>query len=235
MEDVGGLPVPDTTGGSGRYEIRQSEAGPFIYCREAPSVSVRVDRSLAFSEADAQKLGERVILLDGVGQFAPTMDGKRQLYNLDHHAACLRSFTLASCEQALIVVVKGLSLDKGDWTIYANEPDLDTLLAPWILLNFRRVPQLSQEARDRPLPLVRFEGALDSNGAHVAEFCGLPSAALERARADVQQLFEHEQQIRKAGEWSALDPLEFAVEMLQEIDAAVYGPGELGEFAEVEH
>jgi hypothetical protein len=228
--------VPETSeAGSGRYEIRQSENGPFVYCKEAPSVSVRMDRSIAYSEADAQKLGERVILLDGVGQFAPMIDGRRQLYNLDHHAECLRSFTLASCEQALIVVAKGLALDKGDWTIYANDPDLDTLLSIWILLNFRRLPNLSRQARDTLLPVVRLEGAIDSNGAEIAEYCGLPSTALEEARAGVQCLFEKERQIKHAGNWAQLDPLDFTVEMLQEIDAFVYGPGEIGDFAEVEH
>jgi hypothetical protein len=228
--------VPEASdAGSGRYEIRQSEHGPFIYCKEAPSVSVRVDRALAFSEADAQKLGERVILLDGVGQFAPTIDSRRQLYNLDHHADCLRSFTIASCEQALIVVVKGLPLDMGDWTIYANDPDLDTLLAIWLLLNFRRIPNLSRDARDTLLPLVRLEGAIDSNGAEIAEYCGLPSDAIEVARSNVEALFEKERQIKQSGNWAQLDPLDFTVEMLQELDAFIYGPGELGDFAEVEH
>src|SRR5262245_37223019 len=50
-----------------RYEVRESDGARSLRCKELPGVLVRVDSKYAFSEADARKLGERVILLDGAG------------------------------------------------------------------------------------------------------------------------------------------------------------------------
>ena len=67
------------------------------------------------------------------------MDHERQVYNFDHHEGCVRAFTLASCEQTLVMYMKGLDLQGREWNIFANEPDLDTILAIWILLNHSRI------------------------------------------------------------------------------------------------
>jgi hypothetical protein len=165
-----------------RYEVRETDGRRMLRCKEAPGVLVSLDREHSFSEADAKKLGERTILLDGAGRFGPLLDNERLLYNLDHHEGCVRSFTLAACEQALLLVVKGLQLDKGSWTVYANEPDLDTVCAIWVLLNHRRLRELPPEARDRIVPLLRLEGAIDGNGFDAAEWCGLPVRALRHVR-----------------------------------------------------
>ncbi len=218
-----------------RYDQREVEGRTLVYCREVPGVRVSVERDHAFSESDAQKLGPRVVLLDGVGQFGPTIDNARQLYNLDHHEHVIRAFTLATCEQALVLVLKGLELDKGDWIIYANEPDLDTLLAIWVLLNYRRVRDLSGEARDRLAPLLRLEGAIDANGAEIGEWCGLPSGELVRPRELLNRLFDREQSIKRRGVWREIDLAQFTLRMLGEIDRLIYSPEELGEVASVEH
>jgi hypothetical protein len=218
-----------------RYDQREVEGRVYVFCREVPGVRLSVDREHSFSESDAQKLGPRTVLLDGVGQFGPTVDNARQLYNLDHHEHVIRAFTLATCEQALVLVLKGLELDKGDWTIYANEPDLDTLLAIWVLLNYRRVRTLSPEARDRLAPLLRMEGAIDSNGAEIGEWCGLPAEELSRTRELLERLFEREQAIKRRGAWREIDLVQFTLRMLGEIDHLIYSPEELGEVASVEH
>jgi hypothetical protein len=218
-----------------RYDLREVGGRTYLFCKEVPGVRASVEREHAFSESEAQKLGPRVVLLDGVGQFGPLIDNTRQLYNLDHHEQVLRAFTLATCEQALVLVVKGLELDKGDWTLYANEPDLDTVLAIWVLLNYRRVRDLSPEARDRLAPLLRLEGAIDANGREVGEWCGLPGAELARTRERLDRLFEREQAIKRRGAWREIDLAQFTLRMLGEVDRLVYSPEELGEVASVEH
>ncbi|MDA8019727.1 MAG: hypothetical protein MPN21_19990 [Thermoanaerobaculia bacterium] len=217
-----------------RYEFRDTEDGRQLVCKEAPGVFVRVERSLVFSEQEARRLGERTILLDGVGAFAPLVDGAAHLYNLDHHEGCLRAFTLASCEQALVLVLKGLELGRGDWSIYANEPDLDTVFAIWTLLNYRRLREFDDEARDRIVPLLRLEGAIDANGFEVAEFCGLPQAALRREKARLDRLMQDELEAKRSGIWSNSDPAEYTLELLCEIDRMVYRPSDFQDFASIE-
>ena len=109
-----------------------------------------------------------------------------------------RAFTLATCEQALVLVAKGLDLDRGSWTLYANEPDLDAVLAIWILLNHRRVTQLGDDAQQVLFPLVRLEGAIDAGGTETAAFCGLAEPALGESRARLEHLYRREQTLRVA-------------------------------------
>jgi hypothetical protein len=224
-----------TTQSRGRYGIRTTEGGRFLVCREAPGVAVRVDPAASFSEAEARKLGERVILIDGVGQFGPLFDNTRQVYNLDHHEGCIRAVTLASCEQALVLVLQGLELDRADWTVYANDPDLDTVFAIWVLLNHRRIPELGPETRDVLLPLIRLEGAIDANGAELAEFCGLRQDTLRESQAILDRLFERARERESGGpDGSPVDPLEFTLGMLVELDQLVYSTDDLRDFVDVE-
>lgn len=217
-----------------RYEIRDLEDGRVLLCSEAPAVSVSIDRRHVFSEAEARRLGERVILLDGAGQFAPLIDDGVHLYNLDHHRECLRAFTLATCEQALLLVLKGLGLDKGVWAIYANEPDLDTLFAIWILLNHRRVRTLSPEQRDAILPLLRLEGAIDANGFEIAEHCGLPQELVASEKERLDRLHSSELELKKSGAWSEVDLYEYTLEMLLRIDHQVYRSTDFHDYASVD-
>jgi len=217
-----------------RYRVREEDEGSSLRCLEAPGVEVRIFRSFAYSEVDARKLGERVIFLDGAGQFAPTLDHERKLYNLDHHQGCLRAFTLATCEQALVLVAKGLDLDSGNWTVYANEPDLDTIFAIWVLLNYRRVRTLKKESRDILLPLLRLEGAIDANGLEIGELCGLPVEVLESARKELDLLHRAELELKKSGHWGKTDLARYTRGMLAEIDGLVYNPADFEHFTSIE-
>ncbi len=221
-------PLPD------RYEVRDTEKSRFLLCDEAPRVKVFIDRSYSFSESESQELGERVILLDGAGRFGPTLDNAAKLYNLDHHEGCERLFTLATCEQALLLVHSGLKLSEGDWTVYANEPDLDTVLAIWVLLNFARLRELSAESRDVLLPMLRLEGAIDANGAELAAFCGLPERVREEANQRLEWLLRRERAYKTRGLWSSSDPLEFTAEVIREIDALVYSSLDFTEYDRLE-
>ncbi len=215
-----------------RYEIREVDGQRILRCKEAPGLGVRCDRGFAFSESEARKLGEFTLLLDGAGQFSPLVDDLRHLYNLDHHAGCQRAFTLATCEQALILVLKGLDLDKGDWTIYVNEPDLDTLFAIWVLLNYRRVRALSPAARDVVFPLLRLEGAIDANGFEVAEACGLTQDQLHTERARLDQLHQRELAARQSGAWA--DLAQYCLDMLFAIDKLVFSGADFSDVPEIE-
>ncbi|MEM7354858.1 MAG: hypothetical protein AAF657_28880 [Acidobacteriota bacterium] len=217
-----------------RYEIRDREDGRMLMCGEAPRVAVSIDRNHQFSEADARRLGERVVFLDGAGQFAPVIDNNQQLYNLDHHQDCLRAFTLATCQQALIVVVKGLELDRGDWTVFANEPDLDTVFAIWVLLNHRRVRQLTPQQRDLILPLIHLEGAIDANGFELAEHCGLPQAVYLAEKERLDKLHAIELELKSSGGWQEADLVEYTRSMLLEIDRLVYHSTDLTDYASVD-
>jgi hypothetical protein len=217
-----------------RYAVRERESGRFLSCDEAPGVAVSVDRKHAFSETDARRLGERVILLDGAGQFGPLIDDAGHVYNLDHHEGCVRAFTLSTCEQALILVLKGLRLDKGDWTVYANEPDLDTIFAVWLLLNYRRVRDMRPDQRDVLLPLLRLEGAIDANGLEVADFCGLPREALAAARERIDRLHGEELDVKRSGVWSEIDQYQYTLDKLLALDHLVYRAADFGDYASIE-
>ena len=217
-----------------RYQLRDRTEGPVLLSSEAPGVSVQIRRGLAYSEAEARKLGERVVLLDGAGQFGPVVDDNAHLYNLDHHDDCLRSFTLATCEQALILVLKGLQLDKGDWTIYANDPDLDTVFAIWVLLNYRRVRVLNTRQRDAILPLLRLEGAIDANGFEIGEHCGLPRALFEQEKKKLDALHAHELEIKGRGDWGQIDFVEYTRDMLLRIDALVFTSADFDDYTSVD-
>ncbi|MCP3956258.1 MAG: hypothetical protein GY719_00210 [bacterium] len=227
-EEPAGTGLPD------RYEIREREDGRSLHCGEAPGVAVSINQRHQFSEAEARRLGERVVFLDGAGQFGPVIDNKQQLYNLDHHQDCLRAFTLATCEQALIMVLKGLDLDQGDWTVYANEPDLDTLFAIWVLLNHRRVRQLTPVQRDAILPLLHLEGAIDANGFEIGAHCGLPQELLTAEKARLDVLHRRELDLKGAGGWNEADLVEYSREMLLAIDQLVYQPSDFDDYARVE-
>ena len=217
-----------------RYEIRDNDEARYLHCKEAPGLGVSINRAYCVGETEARKLGNHIILLDGAGQFAPLLDDNQQLYNLDHHIGCLRAFTVATCEQALILVLKGLELDKGDWKIYANEPDLDTVFAIWVLLNHRRLRQLRPEARDVILPMLRLEGTIDANGFELAEYCGLPQAALTAARERIDHLHSRELEAKRSGDWGQMDLTAYTLEMLAEIDGMVYVPADFQDFTSIE-
>ncbi|MEM1182352.1 MAG: hypothetical protein AAGM22_28660 [Acidobacteriota bacterium] len=217
-----------------RYDIRERDGREVLICREAPGLAVRLDRRFAFSEAEARKLPERSILLDGAGAFGPLVDDAAHLYNLDHHDGCLRAFTLATCEQALVLVNKGLELDKGEWTVYANEPDLDTVFALWVLLNYRRVRSLDRETRDRIVPMLRLEGAIDANGFELAELCGLPQETLGVEKARLDEIHRLELEAKRSGRWNQGDLLAYTHDMLLEIDRRVFRGSDFSDYASVE-
>ena len=93
-----------------RYRIKQERDGEVLTCVEAPTVTVRVKQGFCVTANAARSFPPGSIFLDGAAQGKPFIDPKRQIYNLDHHEGCVRAFTLSTCEQAMVLIRKGLDL-----------------------------------------------------------------------------------------------------------------------------
>lgn len=205
-----------------RYSIRSKGDKREVVCTESPSLAVRVERGLSTPSSALRKAPPGSIYVDGAAQGGPFVDTERGVLNLDHHEGCVRSFTLSTCEQAMVLTRKGLDLKGREWTIYANDPDLDTVLAIWILLNHVRLNDVNPEIRRRIIPLVRLEGTIDAHGLEMQEFCGFPAKQQEKIFAQLEQLRGEELALKKEGKWGEIDFLQYTSEVLRAIDALVY-------------
>ncbi len=204
-----------------RYFIQDENGERFLHCREAPEVKVRIEHGLSFTAAAAHKAAEGSIFLDGVAQGPPFIDAERRVFNLDHHADCVRQFTLSSCEQALVLVRRGLDLREHSWTLYATDPDLDTVLALWVLLNAQHLADNAQ-VFSAIAPLVRVEGAIDVHGRDRVDLAALPAEALAHALAQLDALHGAELTARRGGSWERVEPLVFAAEQLRALDDVIF-------------
>ncbi|MEW6668491.1 MAG: lysostaphin resistance A-like protein [Thermodesulfobacteriota bacterium] len=215
-EEVPGEELPD------RYSIRSRGDERELICSESPTLSVRVVRGLSISSSAARKSPPGSIYLDGAAEGEPFLDAERGVFNLDHHEGCLRSFTLATCEQAVILTRKGLDLRGRDWTIYANDPDLDTVFAIWVLLNHVRLNDSNPEIRTKVMPLIRLEGIIDAHGLEMKELCGFSAEQQEKTLAELEHLRRQEVGLKKNGEWGKIDFVQYTADLLRAIVARVY-------------
>jgi len=216
-----------------RYRVKRQSDGQALICVEAPTIRVCIRRGVSVTATAARSAAPGSIFLDGAAHGEPFLDPKREVYNLDHHEGCVRAFTLATCEQAMVLLRKGLDLRKRDWTVYANDPDLDTVLAIWVLLNHIRLKE-STEARQRAMPLIRLQGVTDAQGLELQELCGFPPTLLTEVRGWMAALRQQEIDIKARRRWRELDLLEYTAAVLHAIDALVYPPAQLEGVEEVE-
>jgi len=217
-----------------RYRVRENGGVRTLCCSEAPTVSVRIIRGRAVPEAVARKAEPGSIYLDGAAQGPPFVDPQRSVYNLDHHEGCVRPFTLATCEQAMVLVRRLTDLRRRDWTVWANDIDLDTVLAIWVLLNHHRLNGDDPGPRETVMPLLRLESTIDVHGIGNLELSGLPPEALEAAGSWMSALQEREKTLRARGRWENLDPFDYLVDRLHAIDSHVYPPGTFDDVQDVE-
>ncbi len=215
-----------------RYITREADDRRYVVCREAPNVRVYVERGLSVSASTAVKSDAGTIFLDGVAQSPPFLDSERDVFNLDHHEGCVRLFTLSTCEQAYILIRKGLNLGEREWEILANEPDLDTVLAIWLLLNHKRVAETKEEEdiRQNLVPLVRLEGLIDVHGMSLVEMSCLPAGPLEETKNRIEKLREQEVELKRKGRWGDIDFSEYTAGVLQAIDRMIYSPWHFTDF-----
>jgi hypothetical protein len=198
---------------------------PGLGCVDAPNVRLFVERGLAVSEESRARFPGHSVFLDGVYDGPPFLDNKNRQYSLDHHAGCLRPFTLATCEQAALMVLQGLPLDEGEWRLFVNEPDLDSVLASWLLLNHRVLRADGFRLLRRAMPLVRVEGLIDSHGLEMDAFLGMPSRLVEAEKARIVQLRALETTLKATGEWETTEPAAYVRSVLGEIDEELLGTG----------
>ena len=204
-----------------RYSIRPKGDKRELICRESPTMSVRIERGMTVPASATHKAPPGTIYLDGVAEGGPFLDAEKAIFNLDHHEGCVRSFTLATCEQAMVLIRKGLDLQTKDWTIFANDPDLDTVLAIWLLLNHMRLND-DPEIRRKIMPLVRLQGTIDAHGLEMQELCAFPPEMKELLFADLEKLRNKEVVLKKEKKWQELDFLEYTADVLRAIDALIY-------------
>ena len=226
--DIAGTVFPD------RYAVKQVGTDRVLTCLEAPNLQVIIKAGLTITASAARKAPPGTIYLDGVAQSEPFLDHEKKVYNLDHHEGCVRTFTLATCEQALVMCVKGLDLRDREWKIFANEPDLDTILSIWIILNHQRINNREAIHRRSLFALVRLEGVIDALGLEMRELSGLPVELLQKLMRVIDRLRMQELELKKAGEWTKTDFLEYTIGVLRKLDQFLIKLGELDDFKGVE-
>ena len=218
----------------GRYRIKQGVRGAVLTCVEAPTVRVRIQHGLCATATAARSAAAGSIFLDGAARGAPFLDSKREVYNLDHHEGCVRPFTLATCEQAVVLIRTGLDLRKRDWTVFANDADLDTVLAIWVLLNHIRLNDGRGATRARVMPLLRLQGVVDALGLEQQDLCGLPPEVLTETQTWIERLRTPELAAKGRGRWQDLDLLEHTADRLRAIDRLIYPPKQFDDLEEID-
>lgn len=234
LENAVAKPGAAGTGFPDRYAIKEVASQRILTCLEAPNLQVIIKKGLTVTASAARKAPAGTIYLDGVAQTEPFLDHDKKVYNLDHHEGCVRTFTLATCEQALIMCVKGLDLRDREWKIYANEPDLDTILSIWIILNHQRINNREAIQRRSLFALVRLEGIIDALGLELRELSGLPEDLLQKLMRIIDRLRAEELELKKAGNWTQTDYLEYTIRVLKKLDQFLIKLGELDDFKGVE-
>jgi hypothetical protein len=102
------------------------------------------------------------LYLDGACR-GPFVDLVKPAISFDHHADCIRTFTLATCQQ--VEVALRLGLDVGSYrSIVMNDLDADTIVAAWLLDAAARQSGLAWLADPRITELVAQIGFVDAHG-----------------------------------------------------------------------
>lgn len=171
-----------------RYKLVASPEGDLVACVNAPNVLLRIQRGVAVTRGGLKRYPRQSVFIDGAFAGAPFLDNKRRQYSLDHHAGCVRSFTLAACEQAAAMVFHGLPLHEGEWLLLVNGIDLDSLLAAWILMNQPELRRDANKLLGEIMGFVRAEGVIDGHGIEAGILTGLPPASLEAAEAKIKAI-----------------------------------------------
>jgi hypothetical protein len=171
-----------------RYRILSGAEGRLVACANTPNLRLRVQRGVTVTKGGLKRYPRQSIFLDGAFSGAPFLDNKRRQYSLDHHAGCVRSFTLATCEQAAAIVFHGIPLHEGTWLLVVNDLDLDSILAAWILMNQPELSRDEYKLLGAVMPFVRLEGAIDAHGLEAGPLSGLPQTLREEEEAKIKAI-----------------------------------------------
>jgi len=202
----------------GRCRVIERDGHPTLVSGNSPNIGLRVVRGLKVDKAGRKRYPKQTIFLDGVFDGAPFLDNEARHYSLDHHEGCVRSFTLATCEQAAVMLLNGLPLREGEWTLLVNEPDLDAVLSAWVLMNHADLLLDDAKMLGNVMPLIRLEGLTDAHGLGKEVLSGLSPDTLEATKHDIQVLRQGELALKQSGKWAEADWVEHAREVLHAID-----------------
>jgi hypothetical protein len=218
----------------GRYRVVADEGGNALLCGNATNLRLRVAKGLTVNKRGRRQYRPQTIFLDGVYGGAPFCDNEARHYSLDHHAGCVRGFTLATCEQAVVMLLQGLPLGVGDWTLYVNDPDLDSVMAAWVLMNHLELLRSNRELLRGAMPLIRLEGVIDAHGTDMELLAALPADLHARTRAQIDELMRRERELKSAGKWFSTDWNEYTRTMLETLDALLYPEDMLAELRAIQ-
>ncbi len=195
-----------------------------IVKKDSPNIRMIIKRGFTVTSSQLKKFKDRTIFIDGVFKGPPFVNNERQQYSLDHHEGVIRNFTLSSCEQALIMIMKGLTLDEGKWDLYVNEPDLDAVLSLWVLSNYKELIHSGEDILlQKAVRLVRVEGIIDVHGFTLSEFTGYASSTFESEKVIIEKLIEQERELKASGMWTKVDFTKYTMLMLSKVDIVIYG------------
>lgn len=217
-----------------RYRITERFEERVVIAEDTRNIALHVRPGMAATEEDRRSFPTQVIFLDGAFHGPPFLDNERRQYSFDHHEGCVRPFTLATCEQAAVMLWKGLPVAEGDWHLFVNQPDLDALLAAWVIMNYRELLANGGAILRGAMPLLRVEGIIDTHGLEMAPLSGLSEEEYARQKGRLDQLLIPEREHRAAGTWANLDLVEYSCDRLAAIDALLTEAGILRERAQVE-
>lgn len=201
---------------TGRYRLVEEHGERVLVSISSPNVFLRIEPGIAVNSSGLKRFGEQTIFLDGAFAGPPFHDNQKRQYSLDHHDGCVRPVTLSTCEQAAVVLITGLPINEGKWTLIINDPDLDAILAAWVLMN--HIDLLRDDARllAEAMPLLRVEGIIDSHGFGKGLLSALPADLLAAQKVRIEELMQPIQDLKQSGRWTAP---EFEPLVLQELDA----------------
>jgi len=217
-----------------RYRVVERDGRKAIVSGNAPNIELFIERGLTVDAAGRKRFGPRTVFLDGVYCGAPFCDNEAQHYSLDHHAGVVRAFTLATCEQATVMLLQGLPLSSGTWSVWVNDPDLDSMLAAWVLMNHVELLRDDRRLLRDAMPVIRLEGVIDAHGTDRALLAGLGDATFEAAKARVDQLMEAELRLKGARRWMTTDWHEYACDQLERMDRQLLPEGAIDELLEIQ-
>lgn len=200
------------------YTILSEDDKKHIQRNDLKNISIFVERGLTIDKNELPSYPKNSIFIDGVFDGPPFLDNENMKYSLDHHKGVVRAFTLATCEQILLMLYKGLNLSDGNWRIYCNEPDTDTVLTSWIMLNHDKIFNKELDILTDVTKLVRVEGLIDSHGFTVFDFLGYNEDAIEVETQKLGKITAEEHRIKKDGAWGEIDFSSFLISSLDKLD-----------------
>ena len=217
-----------------RYRVEERETSRVVISCNAPNIALHIQQGLTVDARGRKRFGPRTIFLDGVYDGPPFLDNEAKHYSLDHHAGCVRGFTLATCEQAVVVLLQGLPLSSGMWDVYVNDPDLDSMLAAWVLFNHIELLKNDRALLRVAMPLIRLEGVIDSHGTDKQILAAMPEETIKKTKARLDGLMAEERRLKSSGGWLKADWASYACQTFEAIDRLVFPDNTLDELLELQ-